>query len=358
MNKTQVTSYAWYMLIPLAWLTILAAFLYSPYISKWLTGKRNSLTIFLWADVIDPDIIRQFEEKTGIKVYVNYYEGNDELLAKLQFSEGKGYDIIMPTHYVVPSLVERGFLKKIDKTKLTFWPDISSHLTGLTHDPTNTYTIPFAWEIYGLGINQKIFKQPLPNSWQALFQPQGYKVGMTDEPREIIHLAAQYLFGSVSSLDKQQQKTIKSLLIKQKKSVEAYTDMNVGTILESQACPIVLAPSSSIHRINKTLSTISFVLPKEGSVIALENLAIATHSQNEERAYQFINFVFEPERLQQIYQRYGYLPARASVLQSINLWYLQTPTESLEKYFKKVSLIHPLMSRQELYSLWLAIKAY
>lgn len=351
--------YAWYILMPFAWIAIFAAFLYSPRIGDFFAGPKRALTIFVWSDIIDQELVQQFEKRTGVKVHISYYTGNDELLAKLQFSGGLGYDIVMPTHYVVPSLIERGFLAPIDQKKCTFWHDLNEHFLNKEHDPANTYTIPFVWEIYGLGINELFFKdKKLPESWQALFRPTGYRVGMTDEPREIVHLAADYLFGSqYHTLTPTQQYVVAQLLIKQKKFVEAYTDLNMGSLLASGACPVVLLSNSLMYRFKKETPNLDFILPLEGTVVSLENLAIASHSTNKELAYEFINFLFEHETLHKIYQQYGYLPARADTLKVIDLGYL-APHEKLERYLKKTSLIKILMPRQELYKLWLSVKAY
>ncbi len=345
--------------MPIAWLVAIVAFLYSPYLSKLRHHQKNTLTIFMWADIIQPYIIQQFEEKTGAKVYANYYEGNDELLAKLQFSDGKGYDIIMPTHYLLPSLIERGFLKPIDTHKITCWNDLNFALLEHASARDYQYAIPLMWELYGLGIDATFFKnKPLPTSWHALFKPRGYRVGMTDEPREIIHLASHALFGPIEKLNKKQVLAVKKLLISQKKSVEAYTDLNIGTLLTSGTCPVVLSPSSTVFRCAKDMPQACFVLPKEGSVITLENISISSHSTHEDLAYQFINFVLEPHNVRSMYDYFGYLPTRMSVLKTLDLDYLHVPENSLTQYLKKTRLISLMLPRHDLYALWLAVKAY
>ena len=54
--------------------------------------------------------------------------------------------------------------------------------------------------VYGIGINKNYFKYGMPSAdWQMLFNASknGYRVGMTDEAREAILLAAFYLFGTI-----------------------------------------------------------------------------------------------------------------------------------------------------------------
>ncbi len=361
MNGAFKTYITWFSLASVLWILGIGLFLYSPYIHDWFMGHQKSLKIFVWSDIVEPKLIQTFEEQNNIKVYVNYYEGNDELLAKLQFSGGKGYDIIMPTHYLLPSLIERKFLKPIDPQKISAWQLLDPQLMQQENEQQQIYAVPFVWELYGLGINQKFFsrkQQKIPTSWQALFEPCGYRVGMTDEPREIIHLAATYLFGQLTMVNDQQNRAIKRLLIKQKKFVEAYTDLNTAGLLTSGACPVILTPSGAMYRALKIMPQAQFVLPNEGSVIALENMVISAYSNNEDLAYKFINFMLEQQNMHAIYQQHGFLPARTDVLQTLDLSYMRSGQESVNSYIQKTPLITLLMPRHELNALWLAIKAY
>mgnify|MGYP000219876323 CR=1 FL=1 len=55
--------------------------LLSPFISN--AREDNELNILTWADYIQPEIIAQFEQETGIKTHVDYVDNNYSLEAKL-----------------------------------------------------------------------------------------------------------------------------------------------------------------------------------------------------------------------------------------------------------------------------------
>jgi len=358
MNR--VVRFGLYFVMPLIWMVLILGFLYSPYTDLLLSRYRRSISIFVWSDIVDPDIISQFEAKTGIKVYVNYYEGNDEMLTKLQFAGGAGYDLIMPSHYIVRPLIKRGFLKKIDKKRLDFWNDIDPHLTGYYFDANNDYSIPYVWDFYGLGIDREFFAdKEIDDSWQMLFDPKyKYRVGMTDEPREVVSIASQYLFGTMDKLKAGQPTRIKKLLLRQRKFVEAYTDLTLDFLLTSKSCPVVFMPTTSLYRARRRVDWAGFVLPKEGSVIAMENFVITAKSKKEDMVYEFLNYVFEKKNMKQIYDLYGYLPPFKSILHKLDLSYLGVDLRHFfGDYYKKVSLIKTLLPRKQLYALWLSIKA-
>ena len=45
---------------------------------------KNHFAFIPGPNRIDENIIRQFEQKMGVKIYLNYYESSEELLTKLK----------------------------------------------------------------------------------------------------------------------------------------------------------------------------------------------------------------------------------------------------------------------------------
>ena len=59
------------------------------------SAPAQELVIFSWADYIDPELLAQFTEETGIAINYNYYTSNEEMLTKLEAAEGGDYDIVI-----------------------------------------------------------------------------------------------------------------------------------------------------------------------------------------------------------------------------------------------------------------------
>ena len=194
MNK-HVYQNLWISIIGIFWLSVIAAFLYIPYVAHVFRTQQRSISIFVWSDLVDPQVVKNFEQQTGIRVFVNYYESNDELLTKLRFIKGTEYDLFIPSHYIIRTLIKNKLVKKIDKNKLTFWTDIDQRFLAQSYDPYNEYSIPYMWDIYGLGVDTRFFAdKPFDSSWRMLFEPPyDYRVGMTNEPREVVAIASMYL---------------------------------------------------------------------------------------------------------------------------------------------------------------------
>jgi spermidine/putrescine transport system substrate-binding protein len=310
--------------------------------------------------MIDPDIIMNFERETGVKVFLNYYESNEELLAKLQFSGGAGYDLIIPSHYVVKPLIKRGFLKKIDKKSLGFWSQIDPHLLGHYYDPEDEYSIPYMWDVYGLGINRQFFADKKINkSWQMVFDPSyKYRVGMTNDIREVMDIASLYLYGRMEKLQPVQLQKVKDLLLGQKKFVEAYTDLIFDFLLTSKICPVVFMPSTALYRARRNVDWVDFILPDEGSIFNIDSFVISAKSSKDDMIYTFLNYIYKKDVIRKAYDFYGYLPPRKDLLHELNLDYLGGIDFVFGPYFEKLQLSRALVSRKQMTNLWLAIKAY
>ncbi|MCI0381882.1 MAG: extracellular solute-binding protein [Chlamydiae bacterium] len=345
-----------HIVVILLWVGIIFAALYFP---NWKLApyEKNSITIFAWGDILDPEIISEFERKTGIKIHLNFYSSNEELLVKLRATETLGYDLIIPSDYAVPLLIKENLLKELAKTKLTFINDLNPLLMGHFFDPENRYSIPFEWEIFGLGVDQDFFHNvDFQPSWQLLFEPTfPYKIAMLNDPVEAVSFAALYLYQNTEKLSQEELAGVRNLLIGQKKSVEAYADFRADYFLATKNCPVALASSSYIWRSKRIFPFIKFVIPKEGTFITIENLCIPILSKKEELVYQFINYLYTPESMTKHYKLFGFFPASLKV-QDIQDELDRRLILGTKEDFSKYHFFKNLAPMKEIRDLWVEVK--
>lgn len=294
------------------WILILFGFLYSPVVVRWFQQREKSITVFTWPLIIDANYIAAFEKETGIKVYISYYESNEELLTKLKATQGRGYDLVIPSDYAIEQLIKEQLVKKIDMSQLDFVDRIYPFLKNNYYDPSNEYTLAYFWSVYGLGIDRDAFDGNLPEaSWALIFEKEHIRprtrIGMTDSAREAIMIATQYLYGSIDALSKPETlEAVRALLLKQKPWVEVYSDVRSGDLLASKSCAVVAALSPDITRLKKEYPNISFVLPKEGSFMLIDAFVIPVLSHKDDLTYQFLNYLYRPEVVKHNIERYGF----------------------------------------------------
>ena len=103
-------------------------------------AKPVTLHLFTWSDYTEETAVNQFEERFGVKVATDTFGSNEELLAKLQ-GGASGYDVVVPSDYMVSILIKQGLLAELDPAKIPNLAHVYKHLKGLYYDPQNAYSV-------------------------------------------------------------------------------------------------------------------------------------------------------------------------------------------------------------------------
>lgn len=337
------------------WAITIALFLMLPTLLQPFKQKR-SLTIFSWPLLLDPVYLKQFEQETGIKIYITYFENGPALLSKVAATHGTGYDIIIPDDHSLELLIQQKLVKKIDHARLNFWNELNPALLNIYADPNNEYSIPYYWGVYGIGYDQDLFKNgPPPAHWSTLFDPKicpESRICMTDDPREAILLTAQYLFGSIDALkNKEAREHVKNSLIRQKKQVEVYTTSRSDNLLQSKSCGLAAIMSPDIWRLHKEHPNISMVIPEEGSFVVVDSIALPATTEKDEMIYQFLNFLFKKEVVAHHIETFGYCSPLTDLMPSDQATFC--PIER----FKTFDFFRNVISDDEINALWIEVLA-
>lgn len=337
------------------WCGAIILFLFSSHLSTWF-GPKKSLSIFTFPLLIDAQRISEFESRTGVKLHMHYYESNDELFAKVYATEKHGYDIIVPSDYAVQQFLSyNGMLKKIDKSKLNFWHRLNPQLLGHYFDPTNDYSIPYHWEIYGLGYEESAFEHGAPPAtWKVLFDKQvgPAHIAMANNVLEVSSLAALYLFGTLRLLNDQELKQVEALLFEQKKRVEVYSDLRANYMLQSKMVAATICSAGDIRR--HDVPGLGFLVPQEGGFVSIDSICMPSTSDNTELAYDFINFLYEADVMQHHVDTYSLWPALTDV--SVD----EKGRDLMQQTLKELPAFHffeKVASDKQLSTLWIDLKS-
>lgn len=337
------------------WVALIAGFLYLPYAYR-LFNKETTLTIFTPPLLLDPEYIKKFEQKTGVRVTLSYFENGAALLSKLEATNGQGYDLVLPDDHTLDVLITSGMLKQIDKNKLAFWSQLQPALLNPYYDPENKFTLPYYWGIYGIGYDSTQFSDGLPNnSWGLIFDralcPHAH-ICMTDDPREAILIAAKYLFGSIDALKEESaQEAVKQLLIKQKKQVEVYTLARADSLLQTQSCSLATIASPEAWRVSRLSPHIKMTIPKEGSFFIIDSFGILKDSSKDDLIYEFLNFIFEEESVKHHSGLYGFCSPLLSVISSEQQLFCPLEQKNNFDFFRAV------ISDQRINEMWTEVLA-
>ncbi len=355
MKRISVSRVMMHIAILLFWVGMIYTFLYIPLFIDYVRSKKT-LNILAWPTALDVQYVQDFEREMGVKINVTYFENNEELILKMRSGKKHGYDIIMPSDLSTPELIRHNLLRKLDHTKLTFWNDLYPALLNHSYDPHNTYTLPYMWSVYGLGIDTSYFKDDVQDrGWKLIFEPQEeYCVGMPDDEKEAIAIAAFYLFKREDYSSPKKIEQLIDLLKRQKRWVGMYTDIRTDYLLLSRTCPIVVTSSSDIARVMKQDDGIVFVVPQEGSFILIDSFALPIDSDQEELAYMFLNYLYQPSILKKYAHKFGFFPARQRIIDADERISFSNITQDA---FDRLYFFKPLLSPDQMSYVWISLKA-
>jgi spermidine/putrescine transport system substrate-binding protein len=350
------------LLFILFWVMILLGFILLSHVSQHVSQTR-SLSVYMWADKIDESILQKFEQETGIKVYVNYYESNEELVTKFEIAKDLNCDVILPSEYIIETLAKAGFLKKLDKSRCDFIDRISLEFMGKYFDVNNDYSLPIYWDMLGFGYTKSYFPDGLPsNSWNLIFDANLVpckQISMVDDSREAIFLANKYFDFDCKALDASKLEQIKKLFIEQKAWVGAYTDFQQGYFLTSKTYPLAVCQREIVVRQMLLHNDLAFTVPDEGSLLILSNVVICASSEKDDMIYQFLNYIYKHEVLMYNCKQFCILPVVKDVLELLPPEYIGV--ENLlpgEQYFDRLEIFPNILTQKQINDIWIAFKSF
>lgn len=271
----------------------------------------SELHLYTWVEYINPALKDQFEAECGVKVVETNYDSNETLLATLQ-AGGVGYDVIVPSDYMVQILISEDMLEPIDFSVVTNIKNFGAAHVQQYFDPEQKYTVPYFWGTSGFVVDTNAIAEPQA-TWKMVFEPGPEvcgKISMLDDPRETIGAALMYLGYSINDTDPAHLEEAKNLLIQQSKCVKAYdSQTNDDLIVQGET---VIGHMWTGDAILAGLPEhggregIVYVIPEEGCTIWQDNLAIPKGAPSKYTAEVFINFLSDPEVARQNAEFVGY----------------------------------------------------
>ncbi len=252
------------------------------------------VNLAIWSNYVSPELISKFEKKTGIKVQMSNYSSNEELLAKLS-AGATGYDVVVPSDYMVFAMNKLGLLQELDRSSLTNFKSLDSKFLKKSYDPQNRFSVPYDWGTTGIAINHKLYKGEI-KSWKQLFNTPELKgkVTLLDDVRETIGASLKMMGKSLNTKNPEDLKKAKEVLLKFKERVKGFTSEPMMPLVQGETAVAHAYMSDALHaRHQSGNNDIEYVIPEEGATLWIDNLVIPKGSGHVKEAHEFINFLLE-----------------------------------------------------------------
>jgi spermidine/putrescine transport system substrate-binding protein len=263
------------------------------------------LHIYNWNNYIAPETLERFKQECKCDVVYDTYGDNEELLAKLA-AGAKGYDILVPTGNAMDALIKQGALQSVDKARLPNLKNVAPAYLNTEFDPDNRHSVPYAYSVTLLGYNEQKMKElALPtDTWGVIFDPEHLakikgKVTVLDSPNELFAAALKYLGYSVNDVDEGHWKQARDLIVKAKPYWAAFNNTSYIRELAVGNIWLVHGYSNDVFQANLDAKqagrkfSIASSVPKEGAVLALDNMVIHKFAPRPDLAHKFMNFMLD-----------------------------------------------------------------
>ena len=274
--------------------------------------RERFVNVYNWSDYIGPTVLDDFTRETGIRVRYDTFDSNDTLETKLLAGKS-GYDVVVPTAYFLERQIKAGVFQKLDKSKLpnlaNAWPAIATHLAA--YDPGNQYAVNYMWGTVGIGYNVKKARERLGeakiDSWDTVFHPaelarfKDCGVHMLDSSDDILPAALHFIGRNPNSTDQGDLEKAAELVAKVRASVRKFHSSEYLNALASGEICFVVGWSGDVKQAQKRAAEakngvdIAYSIPKEGTQMFFDNLAIPKDSRNIAEAHTFIDYLMRPE---------------------------------------------------------------
>ena len=279
--------------------------------------QERVVNVYNWSDYIDPTTLEDFTKETGIKVVYDTFDSNEVLETKLLAGKS-GYDVVVPSASFLQRQIQAGVYRKLDKSKLPnlkyAWPVVTARLA--TYDPGNEHAVNYMWGTTGIGYNvtkakELLGSQPL-DSWNIVFKPEllsKFKdcgINMLDAPEELIPSALNYLGLDPDSKKPADIEKTSALLEKIRPFIKKFNSSEyINSLAAGEICltvgwsgDVFQAKKRALEAAESTKKKaveVDYALPKEGTLMWFDSLAIPKDAEHAEEAHAFINFMLRPE---------------------------------------------------------------
>jgi putrescine transport system substrate-binding protein len=296
-------------------------------------GGPKVLNLYIWSDYLAPTTLADFEKQTGIKVNVAYYDTNETLETKL-LAGHSGFDIVVPTSSFLQRQIKAGVYLPLDKSRLPKLSNMDPKLMAqlAANDPDNAHAIIYLWGTDGLGYNEKMIRAIMPDapfdSWRMVFDPaiasklSKCGISVLDTPADMVRVVLAYLGRDPNSQDPKDLDLAEAALTKIRPYVR---NINSSEYIEALAngdlCLAVGFNGDVLQARDRARDAgkgidIKYSIPKEGTILWMDVMAVPKDAPDPDSAYAFIDYMLTPQVMANVsnFKRYANANAAAQPL--------------------------------------------
>ena len=262
----------------------------------------GDLNMYNWSEYIDEELLEQFGQEYGVDWTLDTYDSN-EAMQPIIAAGNSGYDLIVPSDYMVTILIASGNIMRLDLDAIPNRSNISADFDNLSYDPHGAYSVPYQWGTTGLGVNTAVVGTDFDRSWGLIFDPaiaDAYagRISLLNDPRETMGAALKYLGYSLNTTDEGELDEAKELVRSTRDRLAAFNTDSADELLTGGET--VIGHGYSGDMFTQFLETDNpddyvYFVPREGGTRWIDNMAVVFDAQSPCTTHTFINFMLRAD---------------------------------------------------------------
>lgn len=298
-------------------------------------AQERVVNVYNWSDYIDPQVLERFTKETGIKVRYDTFDANETLETKLLAGKS-GYDVVVPTAYFLERQIKAGVFQKLDKDQIpnlsNMDPDIMQRVA--LHDPGNEHSVPYLWGTTGIGYNEAKVKAALGDtpvdSWNLIFDPKQIAkikdcgVSVLDAPDELLKITLAWMGRDPNSQKPEDLAAAEEKLLAIRPFIrKIHSSQYIEDLANGDLCVAVGWSGDILQARDRAAeagqdTVIKYAIPKEGTIVWFDMLAIPADAKHPKNAHAFINYLMDPQVSANNSNFVNYANGNASSLPMVN----------------------------------------
>jgi spermidine/putrescine transport system substrate-binding protein len=264
---------------------------------------ENQLNMYSWGDYDDPGVLKSFQKSNNLRMQIDSFGSNEELISKLAAARGTGgYDIVVPTGVFVPQMAQNDLLERLDLDLIPNVKHVDPSFLKQAWDPKNEYSICKAWGTTGYVYDKRKISREL-TTWgdflDAAAQEASGSTSVLDDPKDVTGI---YFWANDidwNTTDAAQLDACEKYLVENLaphiKAFDSYPGS--GAIAQDSHALIQCWNGDARQGMleSKDPGHWQWVLPGPTTEIWMDNWAIAKGAPHPNAAHAFINYVLDPK---------------------------------------------------------------
>lgn len=270
------------------------------------SGLSGELNLYTWDGMFPQEVLEGFEEATGVKINYSNFDYDEDMLAKLEETQGGVYDLVIADDYIIELAVQEGLVQKLDQNKIANFGNINPLYQGQFYDEKDEYTVP-----YGAGIPLIVYDPEVTgfelNSYEDLWNPAlENNVALVANYRVINGITLKTMNESFNTENVDAIMAAGEKLKKLAPNIRVINDSNTQDFLLSGEVGAAFLYTSQVTMALDSNPDLKICYPKEGLGFGIMAGFIPSQAPNADAAHAFLNYILDAETAAACFTHIGY----------------------------------------------------